>query len=47
MVIAATAGPDAGQIRRAVARAVRVHGFVEYAAAYDLMRRPMAEGRSP
>ncbi len=34
----ATAGADAGQIRRAIDQAVRVHGFVEYAGAYDYAR---------
>ncbi|MGK2851870.1 MAG: hypothetical protein ACSLFN_13280 [Candidatus Limnocylindrales bacterium] len=36
--MAATAGVDAGQIRRAIDRAVRVGDFVEYAGAYDYAR---------
>ena len=36
--MAATAGADAGQIRRAIDQAVRVHGFVDYAGAYDYAR---------
>jgi hypothetical protein len=34
----ATAGVDAGQLRRAIDRAVRVRDFVEYAGAYDYAR---------
>lgn len=36
--MAATAEAGAGQIRRAIDRAVRVQGFVEYAGAYDYAR---------
>ncbi len=36
--LAATAGAGAGQIRRAIDRAVRVGGFVDYGGAYDYAR---------
>ena len=36
--MAATAGVDAGQIRRAIDRAVRAGDFVEYAGAHDFAR---------
>ncbi len=36
--MAATAGAGAGEIRRAIDQAVRVHGFVEYGGAYDYAR---------
>jgi tetratricopeptide (TPR) repeat protein len=36
--LAASAGAGAGQIRRAIDRAVRVQGFVDYGGAYDYAR---------